>query len=91
MAIVRNQRPKLSLSSELNTFVSYTLNVAVRRETFSNSSALCKVKLLLKRSLYISFLVHFVCSLKKAFDFPVPSIFVQYAFLTVQYDFGRKQ
>ena len=67
MAIVRNQRPKLSPSSELNIFVSYTLNAAVRRETFSNSSVLCKVKLLLKKSLRISFSCPLCLFIEKGF------------------------
>ena len=42
-----NQRPKTSLNSELDIFVS-SLNAAVGRELFSNSSILFKVKLSLK-------------------------------------------
>ena len=70
------QRPKPSLMSELNIFVS-SLTAAVGREIFSNSAILFKVKLSLeKRKLNVKvFVVHFVCLLKEAFDFPV-----QYAF-----------
>ena len=67
MAIVRNQRPKLSLSSELKIFVSYTLNAAVRRETFSNSSVLFKVKLLFKKRLRISFSCPFCLFIEEDF------------------------
>ena len=44
-----NQRPKPSLNSELNIFVS-SLNAAIGREIFSNSSLWFKVKLSFKKT-----------------------------------------
>ena len=57
-----NERPKASLNSELNIFVS-SLNVAVRREFFSNSSTLFKVNQFHSRNQNLRkiFVVHFVC------------------------------
>ena len=67
MVIVRNQRPKLSPSSELNIFVFYTLNAAVRRGNFSNSSVLLKVKLLFIKRLRISFSSPFCLFIEEGF------------------------
>ena len=59
--------PPAPLWNKASILVSYSLNGAVRRGTFSYSSVLFKVKLLLKKTCVKVFLVHFVCSKRNEF------------------------